>query len=99
LPETFLASCLKRFLAKPRLREAGRAHRCADMGDVSDLNALRPPARPPAAPKLNISKDEKKAKRGIMSSGAAGNSGGPEIDIKAWKAAQKAAATGDTADA
>ena len=33
-------------------------------------------------PKLNISKDEKKAKRGIMSSGAAGNSGGPEIDIK-----------------
>ena len=33
-------------------------------------------------PKVNISKDERKAKRGIMSSGAAGNSGGPEIDIK-----------------
>ena len=32
--------------------------------------------------KLNISKDEKKKKRGIMSTGAAGNSGGPEIDIK-----------------
>ena len=33
-------------------------------------------------PKINISKDEKKKKRGIISTGAAGNSGGPEVDIK-----------------
>jgi len=33
-------------------------------------------------PKVNLAKEEKKLKRGIMSTGAAGNSGGPEIDVK-----------------
>ena len=54
---------------------------------------------PPQRQKVNISKDEKKKKRGIISTGAAGNSGGPEIDVKAWKAAQKAAAAGEPAAA
>ena len=83
-----------RVCAKPAGLTAART--CATC--LISTRCARPPTRPQRQ-KLNISKDEKKAKRGIMSSGAAGNSGGPEIDIKAWKAAQKAAATGDTADA
>jgi len=51
-------------------------------------------AKPPPS-KSKINKLEvNKAKRGIYNNANAENSGGPVIDVKAWKAAQKAAAAG-----
>ena len=50
-------------------------------------------AKPVSKSKIN-KLPENKAKRHIYANANAGNSGGPVVDVKAWKAAQKAAASG-----